>query len=307
MRPLTLLCLVCLVVIHGAKLVDAFTFVGKKVLVTGSSGGIGAAIAIELAKKGCRVMIHYNTRYNGAVATKKSIIDNGGICDGLIQCDFRNPGNINEMIKIIDDQWEGEIDILVNNAGLITKLAVEDEDDQFSSWMDTIQVNLNAPYQLSKLAFERMKKQKDGGHIINISSIHGSVSCEYMVAYAASKAALDRMTAGLSNEWARAGVRVNAVAPGIVPVERTENVLKTKSSQDLWLPHLPVGRMGTVEECAHAVVYLCENEWTSGSVITLDGGMIARINMPFRPRPENSHRKLGAVEDRTKSGAFFEP
>jgi Dehydrogenases with different specificities (related to short-chain alcohol dehydrogenases) len=305
MQHSILLALLCSIFIHGTR-IDAFSFVGKKVLVTGSSGGIGAAIAKELAKRGCRVMVHYNSRYGGALATKQSIVDSGGICDGLIQCDFRDPSNIHKMMQIIDGQWEGEIDILINNAGLITKLSAEDEDDQFSSWMDTIQVNLNAPYQLSKLAFDRMKRQKGGGNIINISSIHGTVSCEYMVAYAASKAALDRMTAGLSNEWARAGVRVNAVAPGIVPVERTEDVLKSKSSQDMWLPHLPVGRMGTVEECAHAVTFLCENEWTSGSVITLDGGMTARINMPFRPRPENSDGPTDANQ-RAKSGAYFEP
>lgn len=190
---------------------------------------------------------------------------------------------------------------MINNAGLITKLAAEDEDDDFTSWMDTIQVNLNAPYQLSKLAYDRMKKKKHG-NIINVSSIHGSVSCEYMVAYASSKAALDRMTAGLSSEWARNGVRVNSLAPGIVPVERTQDILSQQTSQDLWHPHLPVGRMGTTKECAHAVVYLLENEWTSGSILTLDGGMTARINMPFRPKPEPQDK----AKESTTQGASFE-
>ena len=188
-------------------------------------------------------------------------------------------------MNTMDQEWDGEIDILVNNAGLITKLAAEDEDENVSSWLETIQVNLNAPYQLSKLAYERMRKKNDGGVIVNVSSIHGSISVENMVAYAASKAGMDRMTAGLSNEWAKDGVRVNAVAPGIVPVERTQKVLETKEAQDMWLPHLPVGRMGHVKEIAHSVVYLCESEWTSGTVLTIDGGMTARSNMPFRPKP----------------------
>lgn len=284
----------------------AFSFANKKALVTGSSGGIGSAIAKELAKKGARVMIHYNTRYDGAKATQQEICDKGGICDGLIQCDFRNPSNINHMMDIIDEKWDGEIDILVNNAGLITKLAAEDEDEDFTSWMDTIQVNLNAPYQLSKLAHKRMRDQKEGGNIINISSIHGSISTEYMVAYAASKAAMDRMTAGLSSEWAKDGVRVNAVAPGVVPVERTEAILSQQASQDMWLPHLPVGRMGTVEECAHSVVYLCENEWTSGTILTLDGGMTARANMPFRPKPNPPEEKVVVKDDSPMVGASFE-
>jgi glucose 1-dehydrogenase len=125
---------------------NAFTFSGKKALVTGSSGGIGAAIAKELGKKGCRVMVHYNTRHDGAKSTKEAIIDNGGVCDGIIHCDFRDHKNISHMMNIVDREWDGEIDILINNAGLITKLAAEDEDEQFSSWMDTMQVNLNAPY-----------------------------------------------------------------------------------------------------------------------------------------------------------------
>jgi len=106
-----------------------------------------------------------------------------------------------------------------------------------------------------------------------------------MSAYATSKAGMDRMTATLASEWAKDNVRVNVVAPGIVPVERTREVLAQKEVQDMWLPHLPVGRMGTVEECAHSVVYLCENEWTTGTILTLDGGMTARANMPFRPKP----------------------
>jgi len=301
-KPMSIV--LALFLLFQRNICDAFSFANKRALVTGSSGGIGAAIAKELAKKGARVMIHYNTRYDGAKSTKEVISSEGGICDGIIQCDFRNPSNINSMMDIIDDKWDGGIDILVNNAGLITKLAAEDEDPLVSSWMDTMQVNLNAPYHLSKLAYQRMKSQEEGGNIINISSIHGSISTEYMVAYAASKAAMDRMTAGLSNEWAKDGVRVNAVAPGIVPVERTEAILSQQTSQDMWLPHLPVGRMGTVEECAHATIYLCENEWTSGTILTLDGGMTSRINMPFRPKPPAP--SADTVVETPTIGASFE-
>lgn len=201
------------------------------------------------------------------------------------QSDFTNPANVCDLMEIVDKVWGGQIDILINNAGIVTKLAADDEDETISSWTQTMQVNLNAPYHLSKLAHDRMKHQQDGGCIINVSSIHGSNSVEYMTAYAASKAGLDAMTKGLSNEWAGDGVRVSSVAPGIVPVERTSRNLQTRQAQDMWLPHLSVGRMGTVRDVAHAVVYLCESEWTSGSILTIDGGMTARMNMPFRPKP----------------------
>mmetsp|Transcript_4273 Transcript_4273/g.5595 ORF Transcript_4273/g.5595 Transcript_4273/m.5595 type:complete len:312 (-) Transcript_4273:332-1267(-) len=295
-----------LIIILSNNLMHSFSFANKKALITGSSGGIGAGIAKELARKGARVMVHYNKRYEGAKATKKHIINNGGICDGIIQCDFTELGNIRQMMNIVDDRWGGNIDILVNNAGLVTKLAAEDEDADFSSWMNTIQLNLNAPYQLSTLAYDRMKKQEEGGVIINISSIHGSTSVEYMAAYAASKAGMDRMTACLSSEWGKDKVRVNAVAPGVVPVERTKAILSQQSSQDMWLPHLSTGRMGTVEECARAVVYMCENEWTTGTVLTLDGGMTARCNMPFRPKPAPTNTTNGDAVLSSASGPSFE-
>ena len=262
-----------------------FSFVDKKVLVTGSSGGIGASIAKRLASEGARVLLHYNTRQEGAEATRDSIHSHGGICDGILQCDFTEAHNVHEMFDQVDSIWNGKIDVLVNNAGLITKLAAEDDDEDISSWLETIQVNLNAPFQLSKLAHKRMKDQKDGGVIINVSSIHGSISVEWMTAYAASKAGLDRLTAGLASEWASDNVRVNAVAPGVVPVERTAELMAKREVQDLWRPHLPVGRMGTVEEIANAVVYLCASEWSTGTILTIDGGMTGRANMPFRPKP----------------------
>ena len=114
----------------------------------------------------------------------------------------------------------------------------------------------------------------------------GNVEC--MTAHAASKSAMDRLTAGLANEWCNDNIRVNAVAPGIVPVERTADILSQQSAQDLWLPHLPAGRMGNVNDIAKAVVYLCESEWMTGNVLTIDGGMTSRSNMPFRPRPPSS-------------------
>jgi len=271
---------------------NAYSLENKRILVTGASGGIGAGIAKTLAHKGARVLIHYNTRREGAEATAQSIRDGGGICDGIVQSDFRDPSNVRELFLKLDDIWGEGIgpDVLVNNAGVIPKLAVEDDDDNLSVWTETMQVNLHAPYQLSKLAHQRMKRGKDngeekGGVIINVSSIHASISVEWMTAYAASKAGLDRLTAGLASEWAQDNIRVNAVAPGVVPVERTEVIMAKKEVQDLWLPHLPVGRMGSVEEVAHSVVYLCENEWTTGTILTIDGGMTGRANMPFRPRP----------------------
>ena len=287
----------CFKSIHGftaSTSQKTMSLLGKKALVTGASGGIGAAIAKTLAKNGAHVLVHYNTRKEGAQRTCEIIQKEGGVCDGMVQCDFRSPNAINKMWNVVvEDLWKGQIDILVNNAGIVTKLAVEDDDDSMTAWHETMAVNLHAPLQLSKLAFENMKINEEnkechtnrGGNIIMNSSIHGSISVEYMNAYAASKAALDSLTRGLSCEWAPYGVRVNAVAPGIVPVERTAAILSKTEAQQMWLPHLPCGRMGDVDEIADSVLYICNADWMTGSILTIDGGMTARSNMPRRPRP----------------------
>lgn len=262
----------------------SFELQGKRALVTGSSGGIGAAIAKRLASEGVDVLVHYNIRRDGAIATQQAILKNGGTCSGIVQCDFRSPVAISRLFHdVIDDIWSDGLDILINNAGIVTKMALDDDDGELASWHETFQVNLHAPLQLSRLARQRMLN--GGGVIVNVSSIHGERSVEYMVAYAASKAALDTLTRGLALEYASDDIRVNAIAPGVVPVERTAAAFDDPNVVDMWLPHLPVRKLGTVEQVAEATVPLCTNEWITGTVWTIDGGMLARSNMPNRPRP----------------------
>lgn len=283
--------------------VDTRPFRGKTALVTGSSGGIGAGIAKVFASAGADVIVHYNSRKDGAISTFKSInerYDNAvansdinlpGRCLGIIQADFRDASAVDELFEYVLDYSlpNNRLDILVNNAGIVTKLALEDDDDKLSIWHETMAVNLHAPLQLMKLAHKHMKStttgSRRGGVIINNTSIHGSRSVEFMTAYAASKAALDSLTRGLACEFAEDGVRVNAIAPGVVPVERTEQVFADPKVTDMWLPHLPVGRLGTVDDIAQATLLLAVNEWMTGNILTVDGGMMARANMPIRPKP----------------------
>lgn len=190
-----------------------------------------------------------------------------------------------EVMTTFDDSLRNWEEIrLVNNAGMITKSALEDDDNSLSIWKETLQVNLHAPLLLSKLAKEKM--QEGGGVIINVSSIHGERSNEFMGAYAASKAGLDSLTRTLAIEWAEYNIRVNAVAPGVVPVEKTEAAFQDPQMSQGWLTHLPLNKLGTVEEVADAVVPLITNDWVTGAIWTIDGGMMARCNMPFRARPE---------------------
>ena len=262
----------------------AYSLQGKRTLVTGSSGGIGRGIAKRLAKEGAHVYVHYHTRREGAMATRDAIRDDGGVCLGVVKCDFRDDANIHKLFEKLPTA----IDVLVNNAGIITKVAMDD-DNQLSLWKETIQVNLHAPLLLSKLAKERMT---EGGVIINVSSIHGERSNEYMGAYAVSKAGLDSLTRTLALEWAVDNVRINAIAPGVVPVERTSKAFDDPVTKKEWLNHLPLKKWGTVDDVANAIIPMITNEWITGTIWTVDGGMMARSNMPKRAKPET--RSCGA-------------
>ena len=209
----------------------------------------------------------------------------GGTCAGIVQCDFRKLANIHDMFQQVDSIWEDGLDVLVNNAGSISKMAMEDDDLELTQWQDTLNVNLNAPRLISQLALERMKAHGEGGVIINVSSIHGERSNEYMAAYAVSKAGLDMLTRTMAIEFAPYNVRVNAIAPGVVVVERTADIFADPANTKPWTDRLLTNKLGTVEQIAHATLPLITNDWITGTIWQIDGGMMARNNMPPRERP----------------------
>ena len=254
-------------------------------MVTGSSGGIGKGIALELARQGCEVLVHYHVRKEGAQGTQRQIEQEGGSCAGIVQADFRDVSQIHQLFQTIHQLWPEGMDILVNNAGIVTKLALEDDDDHtLSAWHECLAVNLHAPRLLSHLAVPRMK-QRGGGVILNVSSIHGSKSNEFVAPYAVSKSALDSLTRTSAIEYASYNIRVNAVAPGVVPVERTAESFRIPDNVHAWADRIPLHKLGTVEEVAQASLPLLTNDWVTGAIWQVDGGMMARSNMPERPRP----------------------
>lgn len=253
----------------------------KRVLVTGASGGLGAAIAKAFADQGAYVIVHYNTRAEGAKQTLAYVQER---TQGVsIKADLRDEEALENCFTEVCGVWDG-LDILVNNAGIVLKSAILDADSRY--WDDTLNINLRAPYLLSRLMAKHLVDTGRSGSIINNSSIHGHHSVENFSAYAASKAALEALTKVSAVEWAEHGIRVNAVAPGVVPVERTEVVLS--KMQDTWMPHLPLGRYGQPDEIAKLTLFLASDEasgWTTGQSYIADGGMTARMDMPRRPKP----------------------
>ena len=276
MIQLSLLVLAC----STASFCLAYNLQGKRVLVTGASGGIGRGIALLLGREhGCHVLVHYHTRSEGAQETLAALQDHAA---GIVQADFRDPAEIHRMFAQLDEIWPEGLDVVVNNAGVVTKEALDDDDAYLTSWHETLAVNLHAPRLISQLAKRRMKQ---GGVILNVSSIHGEKSTEWMTAYAVSKSALDALTRGLALEYAADGIRVNGIAPGVVPVERTAPAFADEKVTTMWKEKLPLDALGTVEQIAEACVPLLTNDWITGTTWQIDGGMMARANFPDRPRP----------------------
>lgn len=257
----------------------------KRVLITGASSGIGAGIARVLAREGCDLVLHYHRNQTGIEQTLQAVeqiaLESGSKAT-VLQCDFRA---LNTLSAFFDQAWSvfSGLDGLVNNAGIITKVtALKDPHGQ--QFADTLIVNLHAPYQLSTAFSQACIHAKQPGAIVNISSIHGQATCEWFSAYAASKAGLDAISKVQAIEWGVHQIRVNVLAPGVVPVERTEAILLKPEMAKKWQATMPAGRYGTTEEMGEATAFLLSDlsAWMTGSILTADGGLIARGNYPSR-------------------------
>ncbi len=254
---------------------------GKRALVTGASGGIGAGIAAELGRHGARVVVHYRTRGQGAEGTAEAVRAAGGEAVA-VQGDLRADTAIDRVLDEAWAAWDG-LDAVVNNAGVVLKAAALDTGAEH--WDDTLAINLRAPHLLSRRAARAMGEAGIGGAILHNTSIHGHRSTSWFSAYAASKAGLEALMQVQALEWAGYGIRVNALAPGVVPVERTAEALE--ASREEFMAHIPLGRFGVVEDIAVLAAYLCSPAagWVTGHSFVADGGTLARLDLPRRPRP----------------------
>jgi 3-oxoacyl-[acyl-carrier protein] reductase len=241
---------------------------GKNAIVTGSSRGIGRAIALKFADMGANVVLNYRSDVNSVNEVIKEI-EAKGVKAVAIQGDV---SNFEDSKRIIDEAIEklGSVDILVNNAG-ITKdsLIMRMKEEDFDK---VIEVNLKGVFNCVKHAVPVMMKQKSG-RIINISSVVGLSGNAGQANYAAAKAGIIGLTKSIAKEIASRGVTVNAIAPGFIETDMT-GVLSDKTKETIKL-NIPLKRLGSPEDIANTAAFLASDmaSYITGQVISVDGGM----------------------------------
>lgn len=242
-----------------------FNLTGKTALITGATGGIGAAIAKALHGAGATVAIS-GTRATVLEELKVSL---GGERVHVVPCNLSDAADVEKLVPAAEAAM-GSVDILVNNAG-ITKdglaMRMKDED-----WQAVIDVNLTAAFRLSRAAMRGMMKKRNG-RIINITSVVGVTGNPGQANYVASKAGIIGLSKSLAQELASRNVTVNCVAPGFIATPMTD-VLNDKQKEGI-LGRVPAGRLGTAEEIAAATLYLASDEaaYVTGQTIHVNGGM----------------------------------
>ena len=237
----------------------------KVALVTGGSQGIGASIVRTLARKGYSVILNYN-KSEEAARNIQTELQESNINIDIYKADVSKHIEVTKLINYCIEKYH-RIDVLINNAGISqTKLFTDISDIE---WNHMLQTNLTSAFYAIKDVLPCMIHNKSG-LIINISSIWGIVGASCEVHYAVSKAGLDAMTKSLAKELGPSNIRVNSIAPGIIDTNMNSNLSKeyiTNITEEI-----PLGKVGNPESIAKCVVWLIEDNYTTGQVISINGG-----------------------------------
>ena len=236
----------------------------KKVLITGSSRGIGKAIALAFAKKGCFVILNASKSENELKNTYNEIKNQGYLCEYVLA----DVSNYNECKKMFDKI--GNIDILINNAGisyigLFSDMKVED-------WQKIINTNLISVFNCTHCAIPYMIHNKSG-EIINISSMWGDIGGSCEAVYSASKGGINAFTKAMAKEVGRSGIRVNAISCGVIDTDM--NSWLSEDEKKSLIDEISLTRFGKVEEVANLAVFLAsdKSEFINGQIIPINGGI----------------------------------
>jgi 2-dehydro-3-deoxy-D-gluconate 5-dehydrogenase len=255
------------------KALDLFRLDGKTALVTGCKRGIGKAMALALAEAGADIIGVSKTLESSGSAIQAEVTALGRKFTGY-SCDLGKRGSVQEFLQraLADTPV---VDILVNNAGTILRKAAVEHPDEY--WDQVIETNLNAQFFISREIGKRMVDRGKGKIIFTASllTFQGGIT---VPGYAASKGAIGQLTKALANEWAPKGVQVNAIAPGYINTDNTAALRADPVRNPAILARIPAGRWGEPEDLKGAVVFLASraSDYVNGSILTVDGGWMAR-------------------------------
>jgi len=248
----------------------------KVAIVTGAASGIGRAIAKAYGDEGAKVVVSDIRKEprEGGTPTHEMIKENGGEAI-FIETDVSSEEEVDGLINETKNKY-GKIDILVNNAGIFHQQKIHESDTE--KWKDLIDVNLNGVYLTTKKVISHMLENDIEGKIVNISSIAGSVGYASSPAYCASKGALTNLTRELAVDYAGEGINVNAISPGVIKTEMTDQFTSDPEMKAFMEQNTPYKRLGEPEDIANAAVFLAsdESDFINGEDIRVDGGWTAR-------------------------------
>ena len=247
----------------------------KVALITGGTSGIGEAAALQLARAGAKVVVAGRRENEGQAVVKA--IENAGGQALFVKTDVSREADVKALVDKTVAKF-GRLDFAFNNAGVEGTAGVTTDKQTEENYRHTFDINVLG--LLLTMKHEIPAILKNGGAIVNTSSVVGQIGMPGFGVYTASKHAVNGLTRSAALEYAKQGVRVNAVAFGTIQtpmVDRMVGEAKTNNSQRDWLAGLhPVGRLGTVEEAAQAVIALLENPFITGAVLSVDGGWTAQ-------------------------------
>lgn len=241
-----------------------FDVAGKVALVTGASSGLGESFSRCLAARGAVVVAAARR-----VDRLQALVREGGATHA-VALDVTDPASVDSAMRRVEE-LAGPIDILVNNAGVAdTKASLEVSE---SDWRRVLDTNLDGAWRMAQAAAKSMVAAKRGGSIVNIASILGLRQATHLLAYAAAKAALVQVTKSLALEWARHGIRVNAIAPGYVVTEMNRDFFASDPGQAV-VKRIPQRRVGDPRDLEGALLLLASGAgaYITGSVVVVDGG-----------------------------------
>lgn len=255
------------------NILEMFDLSGRRALITGSSTGIGYALAKGLAAAGAEVILNARNETKLNDAAKRLRAD--GATAHASCFDVTSPGDVDAAIKRIEREI-GAIDILVNNAGMQRRAPLE----QFShpQWEELMKTNVESVFLVGQAVARHMIERKRG-KIINVCSVQSELGRPNIAAYTASKGAVKMLTKGMAIDWGQHGIQVNGLGPGYFKTELTEALVKDETFSSWLIGRTPSRRWGDVEDLVGAAIFLASNasNFVNGHILYVDGGVTATL------------------------------